>query len=227
MITAQVVGYWQGVNLETGASTSKVTIRLPGGLEKDLEVPKDYLSTLLDATEPSVAAVAAITRIREPEQEPEQAAEDLDTPEESTESAPMLELVNWSNLPSEILPDHVKFALRDQGLPDRMPAAQVLQIRDAFLAEYTTEDWQRIISKYSVVPSSASEKEAQEEAEVPKIGSAAHKARVAWGEGSVMSPSVPTRTVPKDNLGYPIVTPRTADVDVGEIASDDDAVESL
>lgn len=236
MINAQVINFWKGVNLETGASVSKVTLRLPGGLEVESEVPEGYLPVLLEAaspSEPSAAAVAAAAPQRVVHQTPTAPAE-IEEPEEPEEAPAMQENVDWGSLPEEVLPNIVKYAFKDQGLPDRMPAEKVFQIRDAFLAEYTEDDWNSIIRKYSapeggsteVLPEEAHAEE--EQAPPPVAPVRPRKAQVEWGEGAVMSPSVPSRTVPKDNMGYPVVQRNANEVDPGELAAgDEDGVEDF
>lgn len=233
MINAQVINFWRGVNLETGVSTSKVTLRLPGGLEIESEVPEGYLSVLLEAAPPDEPPTQDVARAHPAAEQAPLQEKILDLGPTSQQALDAIqENVSWEMLPEEVLPDIVKYAFKDHGLPGRLPAAQVLQIRDAFLSEYTDDDWKRIISKYSEDP----EQEAPllEEVPVPARSvddpqrTVAQPSRVDWGEGIVTRPSVPSRTVPKDAMGYPIVQRSAREVDPGELVSvDEDGVEDL
>lgn len=213
MITATITSFWRGIDFESGQETAKISLRLPGGLVIEAPVPPAYLQTLVDAVddekEPAQEAAPRAVPV----------AVESSSPEEE-ESDPMAELVTWAELPEDVLPNHVKYAFADTGLPPQVSAAQVLQIRDAIVAEYTDSDWARLeakITKQQPTPRSPPAPRP------PPIGV------VEWGEGSIMRPSVPSRTVPKDEKGYPIVKRSANEVDPGEVAAsaDDDGVEQF
>lgn len=125
------------------------------------------------------------------------------------------EEVLWGSLPEELLPEHVKTAMRSMlisghQLPDLLQLGQVVQIRDAILDEYTADDWGKL--GFTADPG------------VPLN-------RVQWSEGVTTQPNArPQRGVSHvDEKGNPIVRPNPNDVDPGEIAAtgDEDGVDEF
>ena len=115
--------------------------------------------------------------------------------------------LRWDGLSVDKLPLLVKLAMREQNLPEVLAVSRVVQIRDAFLREYGPADWARLQAKYpDAIPSVPQ----------PKIGT------VQFSDGAVVRPSVPSRTVPKNDAGYPIVPGREHDLGEQQPASDMD-----
>lgn len=250
MMQAQIIHVWQGLDLETGEATAKVSLRLPGGLVVEQNVPPEYMQTLLDAyaakeeaDAPSVKEdvpqhisnalaprKAAYTFPEDPVEGDEGDVEEEETPEEET--SPMDEEVNWGLLPEAVLPNSMKYAFKDAGLPDKLPAHQVLQIRDAFFNEYTEADWQRIVDKYSAPeePEQPAPPKQRPDKAKPAGKAKRQNVQVDWSEGSVMRPAIPSKTVPKDSLGYPVLQKSARGPDPTEAitsADDEDGVEDF
>ena len=203
------------------------TLRLPDGTEICAHVEKEHVS----------AAMWAVHRVLHGQEET------LPTPpQESVAAMPAQEMperpeeLAWMELPEEELPAHVKYAMIDQNLPEFLLPAQVVQIRDAILSGYTEADWARLQQKAQGESAPTTPEPPVDLAVAsthwgpPVPTRRARQQGVEWSEGTVARPSVPSRTVPKDSSGYPIVQRTARDVDPGEIAAsvgDDGGVEQF
>lgn len=128
----------------------------------------------------------------------------LSVPNEST-------LIAWASLPDATCPARVKLAMRDHQLPAQLPSDKLAQIVATILKEYTEADWAALETKYASPRPAAPQP--------PNVGT------VEWGEGSIMRPSVPSRTVPKNDAGWPLVSdPQREDPGEVSIPSDEDGV---
>jgi hypothetical protein len=212
MIYAEVIRVWRGLDLESSKEDARVTLRLPGGLEVDALIPPDYLSVLTEA-----AAKASNPPVPHEEVLEERGEH---TPE--PEKPPTPQLVTWGEMPEELLPNPVKYAMKDLDLQELLPLENILQIRDAILTEYTDDDWNKLANKY--FPSTQDAPAPRSVSAPASIPTPPTRPAVEWGEGTVMRPSRPARTVPSDEAGNPIA-PRVSGADVGEVSpkvSDDD-----
>jgi hypothetical protein len=145
--------------------------------------------------------------------------------------------LQWVEMPDQVLPAHVKYAMAlDLDLPELLTLAQVTQIRDRIVEDYTEIQWDSLATRVKANQDAVSGGVAGEYLEDPSpplIPMPVATAPIAptrqgleWGEGTVMRPSVPSRTVPRDDAGYPIVQRAANTVDPGEVAAsaDDDGV---
>jgi hypothetical protein len=158
--------------------------------------------------------------------------------------------LQWVEMPDQVLPAHVKYAMAlDLDLPELLTLAQVTQIRDRIVEDYTEIQWDSLATRVKANQDAASGGVVDdylgastnergllhglEDPSPPLIPMPVATAPVAptrqgleWGEGTVMRPSVPSRTVPRDDAGYPIVQRAANTVDPGEVAAsaDDDGV---
>lgn len=216
-ITLEIVSVIREFDLETQKEATRMKCRLPvTGDEVILPVDTDYLQEMIAASatkgaeeeEPRKAQDEWRLREEEPEEEePRKAAEAVQEDDD---------VLNWKENPS--IPNRVKIAMMDYGLPDVLPRAKVEQIVPAILEGYSDEDWKALGKKYGVV------------LDRPPVVRAS-TGGVSWGEGVVMSPSEsrPSRTVPSDSKGNPVVPQRAGAVDPGAISVpvDDDDVASF
>lgn len=214
MLTADIVGCWQGFNLETGQQLYKITLRLPGNKLVDQAIDSDYFEELVNHLGVD-RSVAAVTERAQQEEETVEAPPQIEAPPQAPEetSSPEQEQVDWTQLPESVLPKHIALAMRDHNLPNVLPASKVVEIRDAIAEQYEQADWDTLAAKYGQAVSPRVKK--------PAAGV------VEWGEGTAMRPSIPSRTVQKDSMGYPIVPQQSSgQVDPGEVAprTDDDGV---
>lgn len=149
--------------------------------------------------------------------------------EESQEEQEALDTtpVKWMEIPEQLLDMRTKYAMMALNLPEILPVSNVAQIKEALLREYSEADWAMVELKMR----SSQEPQAQSPPK-KKPKQLEHPPKppgVEWGEGAAMRPSVPSRTVPKDDRGYPIVSRKGNEVDPGEVAPnpDDDGIEQF
>jgi len=205
MLHARIIGCWRGTNFENGEEAGRITLSLPDGPTVEADVPLEYLGRLTEL----FRADRGVTTTASSEQ---------DEPAKESAGSPAANLILWQELPEEELPHQVKLAMANYGLPSMLPEGKIVQIRDTILTEYTEADWATLAQKTDARAPMVAKRSAPAKPQA--------QGAIEWTESTVMAPSVPSRTVPRDSMGYPIVK-QTAPADPGEVqvsAEDDDGV---
>ena len=126
--------------------------------------------------------------------------------EESSEG----ELINWGALPNETLTVTMKAAFKMLGAQPQLTFEDIQQLANNVAENFGPEEWGKVQEQIAIKPP------AQQQARPPI-------AQVAWADGAPMvSGSVPSRTMPANEKGYPIVD---GEVDPGEVVSGGDTDE--
>lgn len=207
-MSLRITGYWLGVDLSSGSEMCKVNILLPGGLEATVDAPPDYYYTVkayLSEKAPAVEVPVVLPPIASPE--------------------PTDRKLEWRKLPEAVLTQRFKYAFDAAGVPDLLTLDQVLEIRRTIDEQLTDETWAALDSAIEEIEEHGQEE--PESAPEPDTGAliGGNTPSVSWSEGSVVTPAVRSRTVPKDEYGYPIVSQQQRSepgLDMG-----DDGVEEL
>lgn len=223
---AEVVRVDQTLDLNGGGLTNFVVFRFGNGVECRAQVDDSTLNGVLvwaekvrgqnqpDPTPPPDPAPRA--------PEPGLSNEQLKRAELEAEMQRKIEEMRWKNEPEEpqliewmSLPDNVispmmKAAMIRLGLPSKMTEASISEATTQIAEKFTEEDWRATLGSPQ-----------QPRARVPITGLQPPQPRVQFSDGSPIIPgSVPSRTVPKDDMGYPIV--QGAGVDPGEVVGGSD-----
>lgn len=128
-------------------------------------------------------------------------------PEEPSEG----ELINWGALPNSMLTVTMKTAFKLLNASAQMTYDDITQFSNNIAETFGPEDWAKVQEQISPKP------RAQKQQARPAIG------QVAWADGTPMvAGGVPSRTVPMNDAGYPIVA---GDVDPGEVVAGGDTDE--
>lgn len=159
---------------------------------------------------------------------PEEAIAQTPTPREVSEGDVPLteeEAVNtpiaWNELDDGVLSPVMKAAFFKLRAPMMLTPKAIMALVDDITEKFTAQDWKDVVG-----PGMG---EAIQPAEPPPPQPRA-PSRVQWADGSPMMPgSVAGRTVPKDEMGYPVVE---GEVDPGEVVGrgsevDEDGVGQL
>ena len=186
MQTANIVGFLRGQNYKTGRPVAQLLIELPDGPTLTLDVEPAYLNRFFDGKEQEVPP-----KNEEPVQESQKVTYDTALSALSEPPTEVPEGIAWEDIDNTLLPLQVKCAMVEHGLPAVLPVENIRQIRDKLIECLTPAEWHAIGSKYNipvVIPSRP-----------PQLNA------VTFQEGSAVMPSVRSITVPKDEMGYPIV----------------------
>ena len=221
MLQADIIGCVRSTDFETGEDTAQLRLRLPGGDILTVPVSPAYLQKIMERAEPaaggSLQVQAGTGAYREASPFHEEPVEESPEPQEAGAAGMEDAEVNWLRMPEAVLPHDVKIAMLDNGLPDILPFRYVLEVRDSIITEYTQEQWHELARKY------APQTDPTPAAVPPPAPAPRETPGVSRYQGSVVRPSVPSRTVPKDDHGYPVVAQhRSQPVDPGEVSLLDD-----
>ena len=231
-ITAPLVRVGSEEDLETGSTTFRLGFRLPTGDVVYAMATNEEILRLrnYDAAQNTKAGHPLPTRPAPPppmvQLMDEQETEEVDEPDDQGPDGRLdsADSVEWLKLPETFLPERVKaamlaFKVGNDALPPMLVLQQVVQMRDAILAEYTASDWEQLGFGPEDDPAT------EEAAQLPAVGA------IQWEPGSTREPiQRPQRKVSRvDGKGNPIVKPNPNDVDPGEVADigDEDSVEQF
>jgi len=231
MINVNVVAIDQRYALGAGGQLQNyLVLRLPNGAEAraaiDTETAKMFL--VLDAKnnqgaisqEPSAPITSAGWEIpHTPTPQTQQAPQPV--PEETGPT-----LFDWMALPDDTLPAYMKAAFTKLELPGRMTPDQINNMVREVSEKFGPEEWQEALGDgWKELLPRAAPAPAPAPRPQPALGV------VAWADGSPMVAGTSTRgrTVPKTDMGYPILN--DGSVDPGEVVAggeqDEDGVGSL
>lgn len=155
--------------------------------------------------------------LQSPEQEQSDAQALFDSISGEEEAASEGDLINWNMLPETVLTVTMKTAFKLLSAESQMTFEDIQQLSNQVAENFGPNEWAQVQAQLAPKP------RAQPQAR-PAIGS------VAWADGSPMvAGTVPSRTVPMNDAGYPITG---NDVDPGEVVAsggdtDEDGVGQL
>ncbi len=228
-----VTAITQNIDLRSGKQQSFLALELPSG--RTLQVPVDEQTVVevikeskgagapeakaetsfrMDAT-PSVARLDDATSYEEPMRETSQAPRNEDRGRSSA--------ILWMQLPEEVLSTKYKAALVSINAPETMSGEDLRNILAEIERQFSEEDWQRALLNvdFDLAPdlgpgpdaTSVQQLDAeplmkvQAASPAPVVPVAPPINQISWSDGSPMirasAPSI--RTVPKDDMGNPIV----------------------
>jgi hypothetical protein len=126
-------------------------------------------------------------------------------------------LIEWMSLPDNIISPMMKAAMVRLGMPTEMSVDSLQQATEQIAEKFTEADWQATLGEPAI------QKAGPRVPVVPGLGRAPQP-KVTFSDGTPMVPGgTPARTVPKDDMGYPIV--QGAGVDPGEVVGGSDTDE--
>lgn len=230
MITLPVTRIDQSYDL-TGASDMMVqnyiVLQLPSGREIRAPIGSDDVQTLIRqyGNEPMPEPHTRLERAA-PEERPvpftppeatprEVPPGDVPLTEEEAENTP----IAWNELDDNVLSPVMKAAFFKLRAPMMMTPRAIMALVEDISSKFSPEDWREVTGQDVVVEPPAPAPQPQAPVRGPR-----------WADGSPMMPgSVSGRTVPKDEMGYPIVE---GEVDAGEVVGhgtdvDEDGVGQL
>lgn len=226
MISAQITRIDQSFDLASKEIQTFAVLELPDGTELkfhvDAEVSKKLMGLAGEPVEapvpPKVAKVSARGLVKEsheplpppPPQEPEPEF----TPEEADEVLTEADVeLDWQLLPDDELQPRFKAALFKLKIPSRVKVSQLVALVQQIEERFTPNDWREVLGD---VPQA--EAPARPPPQPPPPAPQPQVGQVTWADGSIINPTATTRarTVPKDDLGYPIVD---GDRDPGEVVA--------
>jgi hypothetical protein len=182
-----------------------------GPLDPDAVVKEMQRPVRHPRVAPETAPVAA------PEQVP-------DEPQGMTEEEAVNTPIAWNELDDGVLSPVMKAAFFKLKAPMLMSPRAIMALVEDISSKFTAEDWREVTGQDVVVePPAPAPPPAPAQVRAPVRN-------VQWADGTPMMPgSVSGRTVPKDEMGYPIVE---GEVDPGEVVGhgsevDEDGVGQL
>jgi len=214
MIQANIIAVDQSLELASGLTKNFLVLQLANGAFVRAEVDEQATRAVLQQVvgddeelgEVTPAAAGAKTVDISPPPTPPAGINVTAAPEQ---------LVSWDELPEDVLSEHMKRALEMLNAPAEMPFEQlsglVKQIQDSF----TPDDWIAVgVSPGAIEgprPPQPAAPQPAPQPQQPAVG------EIQWADGSPIVPGMGrvARTVPKDDMGYPIVG--GSDVDPGEV----------
>lgn len=151
-----------------------------------------------------------------------------DQPLSDDERQALERLVEWEQLPDDVLPLMLKRAMHFYQLPATLPLGVVYEKATELAEKLTPEDWKQLEKMGDAVadPDSAFEEALQEPAEPLRMQQPAPQpGAVTWSDGSPIMPSSRAggRRVSVDEKGNPLLNDK--DIDPGEIAGGGDDVD--
>ena len=227
---AEVVRIDQTLDLNGGGITNFVVFRLGEEIELRAAVDEATMQRVLvivgakDEEEaeipppmPTPAEIAAQHRARLQEEMDAKIAElqakRAAAPIPKAEPA----LIAWMSLPDSIISPMMKAALVRLGLPAEMTTESLQSAVEQIAEKFTEADWQATLGEPAI------QKAGPRAPVIPGLGRAPQP-KVLFTDGTPMVPGgTPARTVPKDDMGYPIV--QGAGVDPGEVVGGSDTDE--
>lgn len=235
MITANITAIDQRVVLGARGRTIQnyVVIELPGGAEVRAPIDEELVKHLMvmDAGEeprppqphpPAPKKPSRTAGLRPPRPEPAPLTADEATfgGPEVEEPSSEAETVKWMSLPDSVLSPAMKAAFTKLEVAERLNPMQVRGIEREVNEKFGPDEWEEVLGpNWSVIlgrPAQPSLRApATTKAPAVPIG------EVAWADGSPMlSGTRPSRTVPKNEYGYPVLN--DGSVDPGEVVGGSD-----
>ena len=209
----EVIAIEQRLDLSTRQSVSYAVVRLPDGQEVKLAVDDAAVEALLTSVVKEEAATPT---------PPVQVQEALVVKEAAPAAVP-ISTINWRELPDAVLPPPLKIAFGLVNAPDEMGESAFLQLIESVHNTFTADDWKEVerLRAGGVVT--------LPEPEPPAPNSPAFPKDVVVPNAQFMMGLRRAKTVPADEMGYPIVPARdTALVSiVGGAGGDEDGVGQL
>jgi len=134
-------------------------------------------------------------------------------------------LVDWASLPDHTLSAEMKKAFVLLEVDKRITYELLDNVRKSVTENFSQEDWDQALTLGQPItrkPQVAAPVK-QEVAPAPAVG------QVQWSNGSPIVASTASRTVPKDDMGYPILSDGSVDpyTSLGGESRDEDGVGSL
>lgn len=221
----------QSFNLETMEHENYLVFELPNGTELtsliDIETAEYVIKLSANGSMPSRVSVPTPPEhvnvaikdmpVKEPVSE-----EDTGVVQEGQEA-----IYRWSELPDESLSRLMKTAFQLVGAPPEMTAADIQGLINSISEDFGEEEWESVKQAEAMQTDEPAMKETPVMSRPnpqPKEKPKPAVSQPTWHDGSpIMSGSRPPRTVPADEMGYPVVD--NNDVDPGEIVAGGDVDE--
>lgn len=238
MITLPVTRIDQSYDLTGAADTmvqNYVVLQLPSGREIRAPIGSDDVQALIRQYSDAPMEPMHATLVRRSPQPPAPAPAPMSapmpvdeiTPEPGPEQTPTQEggitqeeaettPIPWNELDDNILSPVMKAAFFKLKAPMLMSPRAIMALVEDISSKFTPEDWREVTGQDVIVE--------PPQPQPPRVRGP------RWADGSPMMPgSVAGRTVPKDDMGYPIVE---GEVDAGEVVGhgsdvDEDGVGQL
>lgn len=236
MISIRAIRIDQHFNLSDGSVQNYLIVELPDGTELKAPLSEEQTEQVIRATvngeeynqppamrdrrhlEPQETEPSPVQMVGEQSDEQDevnaQALFDNLTQEPATEDR----LINWGQLSNETLTVMMKAAFKMLGAPPQMTFADVQKLANNIAEQFGPEDWSQVQQRLTTSKPKPAPRA------VPPIN------QVQWADGSPMvAGTKPARTIPKDDMGNPIID---GEIDPGEVVAgtgdiDEDGVSSL
>ena len=234
MINLRATRIDQSFNLDDGGSQNFLVVQLPDGTELKAPIDDEQTDRIIRASMngngASQPAAVQTQDVWSPPREREEVAAEREaqwaTGMQSSEQDHALaqtlfneiagetesegDLINWGVLPNDMLTVMMKAAFRMLGTPAQLTFEDTQQLATNVAETFSAEDWAKVRESVSSRPPAQPQQR-------PPIG------QVQWADGNPMvSGSVPSRTVPTNDAGYPIVA---GEIDPGEVVAGGDTDE--
>lgn len=228
MINLRAIRIDQSYSLEDGESQNFLVMEMPDGTELRTLINEDQTTQIITASvngnapwsEKTVQGKGAISTRglqqvqtvggQSDHQDASNAQalfEDLTSDDEGPSEG---ELINWGSLPNDVLTVTMKAAFKMLGAATQLKYEDIQQLANNVAESFGPEEWAKVQAQITSAPQAKSHAR-------PPIG------QVQWADGSPMvAGTVPSRTVPKDDAGYPIIT---GEIDPGEVVAGGDTDE--
>jgi hypothetical protein len=221
-----------------------LVLLLPNGVEVrapiDLEVAKQLLEAAAESTsdpQPSrpppsvVPSVPLPTRVIDKEPTVDEVltrGHNVDLEDDngvSAEEVAQMEIdagtIPWAQLPDNVLSPAMKAAFTRLGVAEQLSPAAIRSVEQEVREKFGREQWEEVLGPL------ASEMMPQISTPAPPTPPAAPQpalGQVQWADGTpIVAAPTRSRTVPKDDFGYPVLDDGT--VDPGEVSGGPDADE--
>lgn len=217
MINLRAIAVEQRVPLDDkdGERTSFLVIELPNGKEVRAVIDNATATALLSLNANGSNGVHAPLSVEtHPQKESWPGPASVSTMglrPPQTQPAQDPDTVRWAELPDAELAPHMKAAFIKLEVGDWLTVPQIRAIEREINDKFGEEEWAELLGPMANVLR-------PKPAPVPRAAPA-----VQWADGSpIVGGGVPSRTVPKTAMGYPITQ---GSVDIGELVAGEDADE--
>ena len=207
MITLEVINIDSSFSLEDGSIQDYIVFRLPDG----------SISRALTDVETTKKLIGIATNGKGEEPLPSEAPIGIPMPVDVDISVKEEGKIAWRLLSNDTLSSMMKAALNLLNVSDELTQTELQQLVEHIAENFSEEDWARVQESVLQEAQPAPLNSPQRPAAAPPVN------KVQWADGSpIVAGGAPARTVPADDMGYPVVP---GEVDTGEIVGGDDVDE--
>lgn len=188
-MNVNIVTIDQRYQVATGECLNFILLRLPDGREFHAQVTAEVVELLVGANLPVEEEPIVGEKSAPPLKEDRMTSEEDKAPPET---------ILWSELPEEILSARMKAAFTALGVDSELTPLRIQGLVSTVESSFTQQDWDEVFGIKRPTPSAAPQPAPPP---APPVGV------IQWADGApILSGASPSRTVPKDEMGYPLVS---------------------